>query len=82
MTLTLKVLETLKMRNDNIRDLAEEMADMIQVLGDVPLIEKIKTLELTVTSMMTKIEECGNFIIGFIELGIFGMLLFASLSIP
>lgn len=71
------------MRNDNIRDLVEEMADMMQVFGDVPpSVEKIKTLELTVTSMMTKIEECGNFITGFLELGIFGMLLFSSLLIP
>jgi hypothetical protein len=61
----------------------EEMADMMQVFGDVPpSVEKIKTLELTVTSMMTKIEECGNFITGFLELGIFGMLLFSSLLIP
>lgn len=71
------------MRNDNIRDLVEEMADMMQVFGDVPpSVEKIKTLELTVTSMMKKIEECGNFITGFLELGIFGMLLFSSLLIP
>jgi len=75
------MLKAQQMRNEGVQCLAGEMADMMQVLGEVPSFEKIKSLEGTVTAMMTKIEECGNFITEFVALGFLSMLSFVSFLI-
>jgi len=69
-------------RNEDVQSLAGEMADMLEVVGELPSSEKIKSLQTTVTSMMAKIEECGDFINEFVGLGFKSMLSFAFYNNP
>jgi hypothetical protein len=76
----LKAQET---RDEDVRGLAEVMADMLAILevDGVHSLEKIKPLQATVTAMMKKIEECADFITEYVGHGFLSMPSFTFLTV-